>query len=133
MEVSFYRVNEDLKLGFSSLEDFLVAFWEAFFIHKDANNLLTMLWTWQYGDIGDNDMFKGDLKKALGAIKAKAFVMPCRMDLYFPPEDSEFEVANMPNAELKVFESYYGHFASSALNPEDVKFQNDAINEILAS
>lgn len=130
---TFYRIEEDLKLGFSSLEDFLIAFWEGFFIHKDANNLLAMLWTWQNGDIGDNALYGGDFKKALGAIKAKAFVMPGRTDLYFPPEDSEIEVAHMPNAELRVFESSYGHFASSALNPADVAFQNEAIKEILAS
>lgn len=129
---TFYRTEEDLKLGFSSLEDFLIAFWEGFFIHKDANNLLAMLWTWQNGDIGDNALYGGDFKKALGAIKAKAFVMPGRTDLYFPPEDSEIEVAHMPNAELRVFESSYGHFASSALNPADVAFQNEAIKEILA-
>ena len=69
---TFYRVEEDLKLGFSSLEDFLVGFWEGFFIHKDANNLLTMLWTWQNGDIGDNELYGGDFKKALAGIKAKA-------------------------------------------------------------
>ena len=130
---TFYRIEEDLKLGFSSLEDFLIAFWEGFFIHKDANNLLAMLWTWQNGDIGDNALYGGDFKKALGAIKAKAFVMPGRTDLYFPPEDSEIEVAHMPNAELRVYESSYGHFASSALNPADVAFQNEAIKEILAS
>ena len=130
---TFYRIEEDLKLGFSSLEDFLIAFWEGFFIHKDANNLLAMLWTWQNGDIGDNELYGGDFRKALGAIKAKAFVMPGRTDLYFPPEDSEIEVAHMPNAELRVFESSYGHFASSALNPADVAFQNEAIKEILAS
>ncbi len=129
---TFYRIEEDLKLGFSSLEDFLIAFWEGFFIHKDANNLLAMLWTWQNGDIGDNALYGGDFKKALGAIKAKAFVMPGRTDLYFPPEDSEIEVAHMPNAELRVFESSYGHFASSTLNPADVAFQNEAIKEILA-
>lgn len=130
---TFYRIEEDLKLGFSSLDDFLIAFWEGFFIHKDANNLLAMLWTWQNGDIGDNEIYGGDFRKALGAIKAKAFVMPGRTDLYFPPEDSEIEVAHMPNAELRVFESSYGHFASSALNPADVAFQNEAIKEILAS
>ena len=130
---TFYRIEEDLKLGFSSLEDFLIAFWEGFFIHKDANNLLAMLWTWQNGDIGDNEIYGGDFRKALGAIKAKAFVMPGRTDLYFPPEDSEIEVAHMPNAELRVFESSYGHFASSALNPADIAFQNEAIKEILAS
>ena len=43
---AFYRERLDLeRLGYSSLEDFLVAFWEGFFLPKDANNLLTMLWT----------------------------------------------------------------------------------------
>ena len=42
------------RLGYSSLEDFFVGFWEGFFLPKDANNLLTMLWTWQNGDISDN-------------------------------------------------------------------------------
>src|SRR5208283_4795242 len=46
------------------------------FLPKDPNNLLTMLWTWQNGDISDNELYKGDFKKALGAIKAKAYVMP---------------------------------------------------------
>ena len=32
---------------------------------RDANNLLTMLWTWQYGDVGDTPGFDGDLVKAL--------------------------------------------------------------------
>ena len=97
---AFYRQELDLKtLGYSSLEDFLVAFWEGFFLPKDANNLLTMLWTWQHGDISANELYNGDFRKALGAITAKAYVMPGQTDLYFPPEDSEFEVAHMPNAE----------------------------------
>ena len=75
-------------MGYSSLEDFLVAFWEGFFLPKDANNLLTMLWSWQNGDISANPVFKGDFKKALGAIKAKAIVMPGAMDLYFPVADN---------------------------------------------
>jgi homoserine O-acetyltransferase len=67
---------------------------------KDPNNLLAMLWTWQNGDISANEVYNGDFKAALGAIKAKAYVMPGQTDLYFPVADSEFEVANMPNAEL---------------------------------
>lgn len=130
---TFYREEEDLKLGFKSLEDFLASFWDPFFIERDANNLLTLLWTWQNGDISDNELYNGDLKKALGAIKAKAFVMPGRTDLYFPPEDSEIEVAHLPNTELRVFESTYGHIAAFSLNPVDVKFHNDALREILAS
>jgi homoserine O-acetyltransferase/O-succinyltransferase len=132
---AFYREELDLKtLGFSSLEDFLVAFWEGFFLPKDANNLLTMLWTWQNGDISDNPLYNGDFKAALAAIKAKAFVMPGRTDLYFPPEDSAFEVANMPNAELVPIESIWGHFAGGpGTNPVDVAFLDTKLKELLAS
>ncbi|MBM3484324.1 MAG: alpha/beta fold hydrolase [Alphaproteobacteria bacterium] len=128
---TFYREKEYLKLGFSSMEDFLVAFWEGFFIHKDANNLLAMLWTWQNGDISDNPVFKGDFDKALKAIKAPAIVMPGSMDLYFPPEDNEYEVKHMPKAEFRPFKSIYGHFASSALNPVDVVFLKKAIEDVM--
>ncbi|MGI6856593.1 alpha/beta fold hydrolase [Mesorhizobium sp. 1B3] len=132
---AFYRHRLDIEaMGYSSLEDFLVQFWEGFFLPKDANNLLAMLWTWQNGDISDNETYRGDSKKALGAIKAKAYVMPGRTDLYFPPEDSEFEVANMPNATLIPFESIWGHFAGGpGTSPEDVKFVDGMLKELLAS
>jgi homoserine O-acetyltransferase len=132
---AFYRQELDLKtLGFSSLEDFLVSFWEGFFLPKDANNLLAMLWTWQNGDISDNELYRGDFRKALSSIKAKAYVMPGRTDLYFPPEDSEVEVANMPNAKFIAFESIWGHFAGGpGTSVEDVKFLDGKLKELLAS
>jgi homoserine O-acetyltransferase/O-succinyltransferase len=132
---AFYRAELDIKaMGYSSLEDFLVGFWERLFLVRDANNLLTMLWTWQYGDISANEMYGGDYKKALNAITAKAYVMPGTTDLYFPPEDSEVEVANMPNATLVPIKSIWGHFAGGpALNPVDVTFIDDKLKELLAS
>ncbi|MBN9244022.1 MAG: alpha/beta fold hydrolase [Mesorhizobium sp.] len=131
---AFYRQQLDSKdLGYSSMEDFLVAFWEGHFLARDANDLLAMLWTWQYGDISDNELYHGDFKKALAAIKPKAYVMPCRTDLYFPPEDSEVEVANMPNARLVPFESVWGHFAGGpGTSVEDVKFLDGKLKELLA-
>jgi homoserine O-acetyltransferase/O-succinyltransferase len=132
---AFYRQQLDVsKMGHSSLEDFLVAFWEGLFLAKDANNLLAMLWTWQNGDISTNPLYGGDFVKALGAIKAKAYVMPGRTDLYFPPEDSEFEVAHMPNAKLIPIESIWGHFAGGpGTSPEDVAFLDAELKELLAS
>jgi homoserine O-acetyltransferase/O-succinyltransferase len=132
---AFYREELDIKtLGFSSLEDFLVVFWEGSFLLKDANNLLAMLWTWQNGNISDNELYKGDFKKALGAIKAKAYVMPAQTDLYFPPEDSQFEVAHMPNAKYIPFASIWGHAAGGpGTNPEDVKFLDSKLKELLSS
>ncbi len=132
---TFYRQELDLKaMGYSSLEDFLVGFWEGLFLARDANNLLTMLWTWQHGDLSANEIYNGDFKAALAAIKAKTYVMPGRTDLYFPPEDSEIEVANMPNATLVPIESVWGHFAGGpGTNPADVAFLDDKLKELLAS
>ena len=130
---AFYREQVYLQQGYSSLEDFLVAFWEGFFLKKDANNLLTMLWTWQNGNIGNTPGFDGNFEKALGAIKAKAIVMSAYMDLYFPPEDNEYEVKFMPNAEFRVIKSVWGHFAGGGMKADDTKFIDDSIKELLAS
>ena len=89
----FYRQELWKTLGYNSLEDFLVGFWEGFFLKRDANNLLAMLWTWQNADISDNHIFKGDLTKALEAITSPCLIMPAKIDLYFPPEDNEWEAA----------------------------------------
>lgn len=132
---TFYRKKLDINaLGYSSLEDFLVAFWEGFFLPKDANNLLTLLWTWQYADISANEKYSGNFEKALSSIKAKAFVMPASTDLYFPPEDSEYEVKHMPNAELRTVKTDWGHFAGGpGTSPEDVKTLNRNLVELLGS
>ena len=130
---AFYREEVYLDIGYSSLEDYLVAFWEGRRAEADANDLLAMLWTWQNGDISANSIYQGDFHRALGAIKAKAIVMPGRTDLYFPPEDNEIEVSHMPNAELRPIESIWGHLAGGpGFNPPDAKFVDDAIRELLA-
>jgi homoserine O-acetyltransferase len=131
---AFYWQREYRNMGYSSLEDFLVSFWEGFFLPKDANNLLAMLWTWQNGDIGKTPGFDGDFERALGAIPARAIVMPAEKDLYFPPEDNAYEVRNMPNAELRVIPGVWGHFAGGGIeaNQTDTRFIDDALKELLA-
>src|SRR4051812_39450838 len=129
---AFYRHRLDLEaMGYASLEDFLVGFWEGLFLQRDANNLLTMLWTWQHGDIGRTDGFDGSLEKALGTIRARAIVMPAEKDLYFPPEDNEYEVRHMPNAELRVIPGVWGHFAGGGANPVDTEFIDRGLRELL--
>jgi homoserine O-acetyltransferase len=131
---AFYWDQVYKELGFSSLDDFLVGFWEGFFLdRRDPNNLLTMLWTWQKGDIGKTPGFDGDHVKALKSIKAKMIVMPAEKDLYFPPEDEEYAVSHMSNAELRVIPGVWGHFAGGGANPVDIKFIDDALKELLAS
>jgi homoserine acetyltransferase len=76
---------------------------------------------------------KGNYEKALGSIEAKAIVMPAEKDLYFPPEDEEYAVKHMPSAELRVIPSVRGHFAGGGINPDDTKFIDDALKELLTS
>ena len=92
-----------------------MGFWEGFFLDdRDANNLLTMLWTWQHGDIGLTEGFDGDTERALRSIRAHAIVMPSEKDLYFPPEDNAWEVERMPNAELRASFRAYGAISQAA-------------------
>jgi homoserine O-acetyltransferase/O-succinyltransferase len=130
---AFYRARLYEGLGYGSLEDFLVHNWEGNFLRRDGNNLLAMLWSWQHADISANERYEGDLAAALGSITARAMVMPCRHDLYFPPEDSEWEASRMPNAELRVIESVWGHRAGNPQgDPADDRFIQDALKELLA-
>ena len=130
---AWYRQEVYLQIGYSSLEDYLVEFWEGRRMDSDANDLLAMLWTWQHADISANSSFNGDFDAALGAIGSKAIVMPCRTDLYFPPEDNAYEVSLMPNAELRPIESIWGHLAGSpGANADDTRFVDAALKEVLA-
>ncbi len=130
---TFFRQRLDIeRLGLPSMDAFLTHAWEPSFLAHDANNLLAMLATWQAADISIDPRFDGDLAKALAAITAQAIVMPCRTDLYFPPEDSEIEVAHLPTAELRVIPSVWGHMAGGGINPEDAMFINMALKELLA-
>ncbi len=54
----------------------------------DANDILTLLRTWQLGDISRirivSPSLQGDLAGVLGSITAKGLVMPSKEDLFFP-------------------------------------------------
>ena len=129
---AFYRENLHLSVGFSSLEDFLVRSWEANFLRRDADDLLAALETWMVSDISDNEIYQGDLSRALAAITARALVMPSRTDLYFTPEDSEFETAQMTNAEFRPIESIWGHRAGNPVqNPDDEATLRQAVSDLL--
>jgi homoserine O-acetyltransferase len=129
---AFYREELWKGLGHPSLEDFLVADWEGNFLRRDANNLLAQLWTWQHADISANELYGGDLTKALGAIRARTLVMPGETDLYFTVADNALEAKRMPNAELRPIPSIWGHRAGNpALNPKDMAFIRTAVQELL--
>jgi homoserine O-acetyltransferase len=81
------------------------------------------------GGVGDDEMFR----KALASVQADVLVMPCRTDMYFPPEDSEIEVKYLKKGTFAPIESIWGHFAGGGLNERDTKWMNGRIASFLAS
>jgi homoserine O-acetyltransferase len=117
---AFYREGLYLKLGYSSLEDYLWRGWEVNYRKRDPHNLLAMIDTWLHCDISDNPMYEGDGDRALASIQAQTLVMPSATDLYFTPEDCALEAAKIPKASYQLIPSIWGHRAGNPYqNPED--------------
>jgi homoserine O-acetyltransferase len=128
---AFFRDRLYERLGYSSPAALLDA-WAREHETYDARDLLSVLGSWQRADISDNPRFKGDLTTALRAISARCIIMPCRTDLYFPPEDSRLEVLHLAQGELRILESNFGHVAGGPNRiAEDTAFVEAAIRELL--
>ncbi|WP_188207477.1 alpha/beta fold hydrolase [Alkalibacillus aidingensis] len=108
LSTEFYKQEKWRLFEVDSLEEFTTGFLHPLFQAMDPNALLTMAWKWQRGDV--SRMTGGNLKEALGRIKAKVFVMPIDEDMFFPPRDCEAEQKLIPNSELRVIDSVCGHF-----------------------
>lgn len=107
---AFFRHERWRDLGFDSVEA-LLQFWEADHLGQDANDLLTVLDTWQQGDISNNPVFRRDYPSALAAITMPTWVMPSSTDLYFTAEDAATDSRGMAGAQLEILPSEWGHIA----------------------
>lgn len=129
---AFYWQQAYQNLGFSSLAEFLTDFWEAFFLDgRDPNNLLSMLEVWKAGDVGQTPGFDGDTVGALRSIRCPLIDMPCRTDLYFPPEDEQYWAQFVAHGEVRVVPSIYGHFAGLGYDPEANGFIDETLAELM--
>jgi homoserine O-acetyltransferase len=129
---TFYREERWRAHDFASRDACVQSWYLDSFGAADANNLLAMLWTWQHADVGAHPSYGGDAAAALAAIRARAVVMPSATDLYFPPEDSELEVAAMRDATFSPIPSVYGHAAGGGSNDADNAFISGKIAQLLA-
>lgn len=125
-----YKQEKWREIGFDSLEAFMGGFWEAWFKFMDPNNLLTMGWKWRHGDVSLHT--DGDLPAALGRIKAKMFNIAFANDMFFPLKDIEDETALIANAECRVIDSLWAHFAMFCLNDADREAIDGLLSELLA-
>ena len=130
---AFYRERLHRALGFETWAELLLD-WEQDHLEWDANDLLAKLHTWQLGDISANERYRGDFERALGAIRARAILVPCTTDLYFPPQDNAIEAQHMPNAALRPYESLWGHcVASPSREGSDfMRYLDSCVAELLA-
>ncbi len=128
---TFYREQMYRLQGFDSAEA-LLQDWEQDHLDWDANDLLCKLRTWQQADISANDLYQNDFKAALNAIKAETIVIVCGNDLYFRPEDNQYEIEHIIGGELRIYESPWGHCVASPGNdPEFQHYLDQAISELL--
>ena len=121
-------------MGYASLEDFLVGFWEGFFLDdRDANNLLCMLGTWQTGDVGTTPGFDGDTAAALASITRPRHRHAGREGPLLPARGRGVGgLSTWRNAELRVIPGVWGHFAGGGENPTDVDVIDAAVKELLS-
>ena len=133
MSQAFYREKVWATIGYASLEDYLVRAWEANFLRRSGEDLLSMIDTWARSDVSGNALYNGDLSKALGAITARSIIMPSTTDLYFTVTDGEAETKMMPNATFRPIHSIWGHRAGNPVQcPEDEAMLRTAVRELLA-
>lgn len=130
----FYRAGRHLgsgpspNLGAPDLDTFVRTQWEDVFEARVASNLYARLRTWETADIANNELYDGDLRRALRAIRARMLLMPGTTDLYFRVADNEAELADLHDAELRPIPSIWGHRAGNPQeNPEDFAFLRDAV------
>ncbi|KAF5316755.1 hypothetical protein D9619_006541 [Psilocybe cf. subviscida] len=117
---------------FPDLESFIRERWEGRFLASwDANDLITLVHTWQSGDVS-KIRDDGNLEICLSKIQAKGLIMPSKTDLYFPPEDSLNEMKSLGSANrVIVIDTVWGHTAGGGSNPVDDAFVQNEIRKFL--
>lgn len=116
---AYYQEQLYRQEGYPTLESYLEDYWDHVFLEYDANDLIAMLRTGIEGDISTNPLYNGDFALALSRITSRALVMPGSTDLFFPPEDNEYEVSRMPNALFRPIESKWGHCSGIGQHEQD--------------
>ncbi len=127
----FYREGKEVwrSLGFTSQDDFVSRFWEAFWLPQDPNNLVVQARKACAADPSAG----GDLAAALRRITAKTFVVAFSGDMMFPPEECKLDADRIAQAQFRVIQSLFGHLATFALSEQDKQAVDNVLLEALAT
>lgn len=126
----FFQQGRHKALGFANMDEFINNFMMGYFAPMDPNALLAMEWKWQHVDVSRHT--SGDLRAALGRIKAKTFVMPMSSDMFFPPADCQAEWRLIPNAEFRPIQTVDGNLALFGVDPNAIAQLDKNLSDLLA-
>jgi homoserine O-acetyltransferase len=128
---AFYREGQEMwrPLGFASAEDFVVRFWENFWLAQDPGDVVAQARKARTADPAGG----GDIVEALGRITATAAVIAFTGDHMFQPAECRLDSERIPNARYHEIDSSYGHLATFSLSAEDAKAVDHVLAELLAS
>jgi homoserine O-acetyltransferase len=85
----------------------------------------------QAHDVGQTPGFGGDTEEALRSIRARVLFLPAETDELFPVEEVEYESQFIPDSEVVVIPTIWGHTAGSGSNQDDRAFLNETIRGAL--
>lgn len=111
--------------------DAVLAFFENLVLSWDANDLIGLARTWQQNNVGDTPGYNGDHVEALGSIKSDVLYMPSLTDMYFHIDALREESDLIPNVQLEVIPSLWGHIAGLGISVEDSEFINTKVSRFL--
>jgi homoserine O-acetyltransferase/O-succinyltransferase len=104
-----YRQETWRAAGFESVDDLVTRLFEEDYGRFEAADLLCQLAKWRTADVSRHA--GGDLGAALARISAHSTVTAFSHDGWFPLADCEAEQRLVPNSELRLVESVWGHYA----------------------
>jgi homoserine O-acetyltransferase/O-succinyltransferase len=99
----------------------------------DANDWIYQTWAYEKHDVGTSPGFNGDTEKALGSIKAKAFILTGTKDLLNPEFEPQAAAQAIKGARVITISpgTITGHASAGGGIPADVEFLNREIGMFL--
>jgi homoserine O-acetyltransferase len=104
------------QAGVADHEAFIREIFEADYGSQDANNLLCQIERWHGADVADG----GDLTAALARVTCPTAVIALAGDRLFPPEEVSEQARLLPNVNVHVVGSTWGHYAMGGFDSADI-------------
>ena len=116
------------EAGVADHDEFIRAIFEADYGSLDANDLLCQIERWHAADVADG----GDLAAALARVTCRTDVIALAGDRLFPPEEVVEQARLLPDVEVHVVGSAWGHYAMGGFDAADIAAVHRVIADALA-